>query len=97
MVTKPSGPNPPAAEGLRKMPKIAAPQLATTASYQPAYRADPAAGKADPANKDRNASFKLPETVSQKDTYDNSFKYGGGRSAGNRSQIDTMAKKALEP
>jgi hypothetical protein len=30
-------------------------------------------------------TFELPDKVSQADIRDNSFKYGGGRSAGNRS------------
>jgi hypothetical protein len=38
-------------------------------------------------------AFKLPEKVTQSDIRDNSFKYGGGRSAGNRSLVDNVSRK----
>lgn len=93
MVDKPNKQTipPAAAPGVVKMPKIEGPQNAVEASatkkYGPGFGAKPNSepGKEDLANKDRNASFKLPEKVSAKDIRDQSFKYGGGRSAGNRS------------
>lgn len=98
MVTKPNLPVPPAPTGLEKGRKMDAPQLATSAPQSPKYVADPATTGVDPANKDRSGDnkFKLPDKVSQKDIYDNSFKYGGGRSAGNRSLADNMARKMTE-
>lgn len=88
MVTKPDTPNPPAPTGLKKAPtKIEAPQLATTAAYSPKYSPDVSSVKTDPTNRDKTGDngFKLPEKVSPKDIKDQSFKYGGSRSSGNRS------------
>lgn len=96
MVTKPNTPMPSAAEGLKKMPKIDPPELATAASANPKYQADPASPKKDVANADRDAKFKLPEKVSQKEIHDQSFKYGGGRSSGNRSLADNAQRKVDE-
>ena len=77
---------------LKKMPKIEGPELATRASSNPNYSAgmtpkakDPGDHGPDLANKDHGAKFKLPENVSQEQIRDQSFKYGGGRSSGNRS------------
>ena len=98
MVTKPNMPVPPAPTGLKKMPKIEAAELATNAAQSPKYQADPPTNKApDVANKDHGSSFKMPDKVSQSEIRDNSFKYGGGRSAGNRSLADNVMRKALEP
>lgn len=104
MVTQPTKQTiPPAPSPLKKMPKIDGPKLATSASFDPKYQAGkppakPAdsGGKKDLANKDHNSKFKLPETVSQSDIKSNSFKYGGGRSAGNRSMADNMDRKEDE-
>jgi hypothetical protein len=93
MVDKPNKQTipPAAAPGVVKMPKIEGPQNAVEASASPKYSAgfgtpnNKEPRKEDLANKDRNATFKLPEKVSAKDIHDQSFKYGGGRSAGNRS------------
>lgn len=86
MVDKPNMPVPPAPTGLKKAPKIEAPELATSASQSPKYTADPPVNKApDIANKDRGTTFKLPEKITAAEVRDGSFKYGGGRSAGNRS------------
>ena len=98
MVTKPNMPVPPAPTPLKKMPKIEPAELATSASQSPKYQADPPKNKApDLANKDHGSSFKMPDKVSQSEILDNSFKYGGSRSSGNRSLADNMARKALEP
>lgn len=99
MVTKPSAPVPPHAEGLKKMPKIDPPQLATRAPYSPAYKADSASPSKDLANKDRTGdnSFKLPERVTQAEVRDGSFKYGGGRSSGNRPLEVNKQLKEIEP
>jgi hypothetical protein len=96
MVTKPNMPVPPAPTGLKAMPKIEPMQVATNASQSPKYSADPATTRTDPANKDHNASFKLPEKVSQQSIKDQSFKYGGGRSAGNRSLADNIKRELSE-
>jgi hypothetical protein len=104
MVTKPNLPIPPSGqEPLKKMPKIEPMQLATNASADPKYRASPKSiapdaksPPADPVNKDHGASFKLPEKVSQKDIKEQSFRYGGGRSAGNRSMAENDARKIDE-
>jgi hypothetical protein len=97
MVTKPNEPIfESGQEPLKKMPKIDPPELATNASYSPKYQADPDSGKKDLANKDRDASFKLPEKVSAADIKAQSFKYGGGRSAGNRSLADNELRKVQE-
>jgi len=42
-------------------------------------------------------NFKLPETVSQRQIQQESFQYGGGRSAGNRSLSANMTRKVNEP
>jgi hypothetical protein len=53
----------------------------------------------DVANRDRSGDnkFKLPEKVTTKEIRDGSFKYGGGRSAGNRSLADNKGKQEMEP
>lgn len=53
----------------------------------------------DVANKDRSKDnkFKLPDKVTTQEIRDGSFRYGGGRSAGNRSLADNMLKKVIEP
>lgn len=87
MVTKPNMPVPPAPTGLKSGPKQEAPQLATNAAYSPKYAADPSSAKKDPVNADKTAEskFKLPEKVTPAEIRDGSFRYGGSRSAGNRS------------
>jgi hypothetical protein len=42
-------------------------------------------------------AFKLPEKVTQSDIRDNSFRYGGDRSAGNRSLVDNVSRKINQP
>ncbi len=97
MVTKPNTPMPASGqEPLKKMPKIEAAELATNASASPKYTPDPASPKKDIANKDHNAQFKMPEKVSPSEIRDQSFKYGGGRSAGNRSIADNLQNKVQE-
>jgi hypothetical protein len=100
MVTKPDQPVPSSAEGLKKMPKIEPMELATSASYSPKYQSDPAtsAARQDVANSDKTGEnkFKLPEKVSQADIRDQSFRYGGGRSAGNRSLQANKDRKTDE-
>ena len=93
---------PPAAvPGVERMPKIEPAELATQAPYNPKYNgpkqmADPDSGKQDLANKDHDAKFKMPDKVTQAQIKDQSFKYGGGRSAGNRSLADNMLRKVIE-
>lgn len=91
MVTKPNMPVPPAPTGLKTAPKI---EPATVVGG-----ATQIGSGVDVANRDRTGenNFKLPEKVSQQEIKDGSFKYGGGRSAGNRSLADNMTKKLLEP
>lgn len=98
MVTTPGKSKlPSAAEPLKKMRKMEPAELATNASSNPKYVADPKRAAKDIANPDRDAKFAMPTKVSQGDIRDQSFKYGGGRSAGNRSIADNMARKVLEP
>jgi hypothetical protein len=91
MVTKPNTPTPATGqEPVKKLPKVEPAELATNASQNPKYVADPATSvtRKDVANadyRDNGAEFKLPEKVTQAQIRDQSFKYGGGRSAGNRS------------
>jgi hypothetical protein len=101
MVTKPNLPVPPAPTGLKTLPKIEPAELATNASQSPKYEADPATSVArkDVANSDKTgeSKFKLPEKVTQKEIRDQSFKYGGGRSAGNRSLADNRKRQEKQP
>ena len=94
MVTKPNTPMPASGqEPLKKMPKIEPAEIASGVSTQTALPAN-----ADPANRDKTGEnkFKLPEKVTQKEIRDGSFRYGGGRSAGNRSMADNLKDKAQE-
>jgi len=43
------------------------------------------------------STYTLPDKVSQKEILDGSFKYGGGRSAGNRSLADNIRQKINQP
>lgn len=94
---------PPAAvPGVERKPKIDPPELATQAPYNPKYNgpkqmADPDSGSKDLANKDHNSKFKLPEKVTPNQIKDQSFKYGGGRSAGNRSIQANKDRKENQP
>jgi hypothetical protein len=102
MVTTPSKQgNPPAPTGLKTMPKIAPAELATNAAQNPKYVVDPStsAARADPANSDKTGKdkFELPDKVTQREIRDNSFHYGGGRSAGNRSLIDNRKRQDKQP
>lgn len=47
-----------------------------------------------PGQKDE---FKLPEKVSQQEIKDQSFRYGGGRSAGNRSLEENRKRQEKQP
>ena len=93
MVTKPNTPVPPTHTGLKKMPSIEPAKVVAGAS------AKTVPTPPDAANRDRSKDnkFTLPDTVSQKEVYDNSFKYGGGRSAGNRSADENRKLKDIEP
>jgi hypothetical protein len=42
-------------------------------------------------------TFKLPETVSARQVQQDSFRYGGGRSAGNRSLAANINRKVNQP
>jgi hypothetical protein len=94
---------PPAATpGVERKPKIEPMELATNAPFNKKYSGpnnapDPDQGKKDLANKDRDASFKLPEKVTPAQIRDQSFKYGGGRSAGNRSMKANKDLKEKQP
>lgn len=101
MVTTPGKTKlPPAAEPLKSARKMEAPELATQAPYNPKYNAkpnpDPMKTQRDLANADRGAVGNLPEKVSQSSIRDQSFRYGGGRSAGNRSIAENMERKVTE-
>lgn len=107
MVTTPSKQSfPSAATPEKARPKIDPPiqvggktnetSLPQGAYRPPTYRQDAASPKADVVNKDHNASFKLPEKVSQSEIRDQSFRYGGGRSAGNRSIAENIGRKVDE-
>jgi hypothetical protein len=87
MVNTPNKPVPPTAEGLKKLPDIKAPTAVAGVS-------NTRASAPDAANADKSGqnNFKLPEKVTQQEIKDGSFKYGGGRSAGNRSLNDAMQK-----
>jgi hypothetical protein len=87
MVTKPNMPVPPAPTGLKLGPKQEAPQLATTAAYSLKYSPEASKVKQDPVNADKTGDnkFKLPDKLTQAEIRDGSFRYGGGRSSGNRS------------
>lgn len=93
MVTKPNTPMPAGPTGLQKAPtKIEPPKPVSGFSGYRSPTPD------DVANKDRSKdiSFKLPEKVTQDEIKENSFKYGGGRSAGNRSILENAARKVDE-
>jgi hypothetical protein len=95
MVTKPNTPMPPSGqEPLKTLPKIEPAKIASGVSTQTALPQG-----ADPANRDKTGEnkFTLPEKVTQAEIRDGSFKYGGGRSAGNRSMADNLKNKAQEP
>lgn len=91
MVTKPNMPVPPAPTGLKKLPDVEPATVVAGAS-------NTKAAAPDAANRDRSGdnTFKLPEKVSQAEIRDNSFKYGGGRSAGNRPLTDAVHKNIEE-
>jgi hypothetical protein len=90
MVTKPNTP----------MPDIKPAEIATKASHSPKYSADPATSVArkDVANSDKTGEnkFTLPDKISAADIKGQSFRYGGGRSAGNRSLADNTLNKVNE-
>lgn len=94
MVTKPDTPNPPAPTGLKPNPTKIEPPTMVSGNASTSLPTD-----SDVANRDRSGDnkFKLPNKVSTKDILDGSFRYGGGRSAGNRSLADNMLKKVVEP
>ncbi len=94
---------PPAATpGVERKAPVAPMQIATEAPFNKKYSgptkmADPDSKGKDLANKDRNASFKLPDKVTQSQIRDQSFKYGGGKSAGNRSMKANKDLKEKQP
>jgi hypothetical protein len=94
---------PPAATpGVERKTPVEPAQLATNAPFNKKYSgpnnsADPDSGKKDLANKDRNSSFSLPDKVTPAQIRDQSFKYGGGRSAGNRSMKVNKDLKEKQP
>lgn len=97
MVTKPNMPVPPAPTGLQKGRKMEPPKLATAAPYSPKYQADPDSPSKDIANKDRGATFKMPDKVPAKEVRDESFRYGGSRSSGNRSLEENRKMQEKQP
>jgi hypothetical protein len=102
MVTKPNTPTPATGqEPLKILPKVVPAELATNASQNPKYVADPATSltRQDVANSDKTGQnkFTLPDKVTQKEIRDNSFHYGGGRSAGNRSLSDNRKRQEKQP
>ena len=94
MVTTPTKQSsPPAPTGLRKAKPV-----------EPAVPASGFAGTNVPKGsgpktvEDRpKEPFKLPEKVSQEEIKDQSFRYGGGRSAGNRSLKDNRKRQENQP
>jgi hypothetical protein len=44
-----------------------------------------------------SSAFKLPERVTPAQIKDQSFKFGGGRSAGNRPLADNVSRKVNQP
>jgi hypothetical protein len=88
--------------GVERKPKVEPMELATSAPYNKKYNgpnqsADPDSGSKDLANKDHDAKFTMPDKVTQSQIRDQSFKYGGGRSAGNRSLKANQDLKAKQP
>lgn len=94
MVTKPNTPMPLGPTGMKPHPTKIEP-----AKQVSGFGSKAGIDKADPANADKTGDnkFTLPEKVTQQEIRDGSFKYGGGRSAGNRSQLDNNVRKAVEP
>jgi len=78
MVTKPDPPNKPTGiQPLKKMPDI-----------EPAKPVSGFAGVSAPPKtpeQDKTQAFKLPDSVSPSEIKENSYRYGGGRSAGKLS------------
>jgi hypothetical protein len=71
-------------------------QSGTPARARPVTPPTPASGFGESGIRSRqspSSAFKLPEKVTQSDIRDNSFKYGGGRSAGNRSLADNANRR----
>jgi hypothetical protein len=103
MVTKPTRPNPPAAEPLRPHPTRIEPPTMVSGNVStslpkgsgPPFVKDPDSGKKDLANKDHSVDFKLPNKVTQDEIRDGSFRYGGGRSAANKTLAESKDKGKL--
>jgi len=79
-------------------PRAVREQDPTPARRAPIAAPTPVSGFGETGIRSRQSAspaFKLPEKVTQSDIRDNSFKYGGGRSAGNRSLADNIRK--IEP
>lgn len=96
MVTKPSKQTiPPTHQGLELSRKQDPAQIVSGFSY-PAVK-----GKSerdyDEMRREANKGFELPETQTAAETKDQSYRYGGGRSAGNRSIAANKAKKENQP
>lgn len=93
MVTKPNTSVPPAPTGLRPNPTKIEPPKMVSGNGVVKHSGE------DVANKDRSGqnTFKLPDKISAAEVRDQSFRYGGGRSAGNRSLADNAVKKVFEP
>lgn len=91
MVTKSNLPVPPAPTGLKKMPDIRPATVVSGASNTKASAPD--AANADKTGQNK---FTLPDKVTQQEIKDGSFKYGGGRSAGNRPLTDAVHKNVEE-
>lgn len=89
MVTKSNTPVPPTHTVPKKMPGIEPATVVGGANAKTLSQAG-----SDLTNKDRTGDnkFTLPEKVTQQEIRDGSFKYGGGRSAGNRPLPDAVLK-----
>jgi len=75
-------------------------QSGAPARARPVAPATPVSGFGESGIRSRQNSsldFRLPTTVTTSEIRDNSFTYGGGRSAGNRSLADNISRKINQP
>jgi hypothetical protein len=94
MVTKPDNAVPPGPTGLEKAPTKIEPM--TPASGFAGTNLPKGPG---PLYRDGEgpSSFKLPEKVTPAEIKEQSYRYGGGRSAGNRSLAANKARQKDQP
>jgi hypothetical protein len=99
MVTKPNLPTPKSVAQSGPTPPMKTPTKIAPPTQVGGVTTSGAGLDNDLANRDRSGDnkFKLPEKVTQQEIKDGSFKYGGGRSAGNRSLADNKARHEEQP